>query len=379
MTTSPDVVVVGGGVVGAAVAYYLSLEGARVQLLDRDALGSGCSFHGTGLFVGLNTHDLPPAAFPIILAGRRLMRSLYPQLVEDTGVDPLYHELPEILVALDEREVEQRRENMRWVTRHGIVARWLDRDEVFAAEPLIGSDVMGAAFEDAVGQVDAYRLTLAFAAAAEKRGCTVRQREAVGLERTGGRVTGVVTTSERIHCDKVVLAMGAWSGPASEWTGFPVPVKPFKGQTLRLRYPGTPPTAFISYLDIGGVVPRRDGTLSFGSSYEDADDSEPTEKFKLDVLSGGLTVMPWLEEAEVVHHLAGPRPVTPDDLPMIGPVPGWDGLHLATGHGKHGIQLAPITGKLVADLILRGATPEPVPMEAYLPERFAGYTPERAG
>jgi glycine oxidase len=294
-------------------------------------------------------------------------------------VDPLYHELPEILVALDEREVEERMETMRWVTQHGIVARWLDRDEVFAAEPLIGGDVLGAACEDGVGQVDSYRLTLAFAAAAEKRRATVRQREAVGLERKGSRVTGVITPNERIPCDRVVLAMGAWSRPASEWTGFPVPVKPFKGQTLRLRYPGTPPKSFIGYVGRGGVVPRRDGTLSFGSSFEDADDSEPTEEFKLDTLSGALPVMPWLEEAEVVHHLAGPRPVSPDDLPIIGPVPGWDGLYLSTGHGRHGIQLAAITGKLVADLIVRGATSEPVPMEAYLPDRFAEYTPEPEG
>ena len=143
MTTSPDVVVVGGGVVGAAVVYYLSLEGARVQLLDRQTLGSGCSFHGTGVFVGLATDELPSPEFPIIHAGRRLMKALYPQLVEETGVDPLYQELPQVLVALDEREVEQRKENMRWVTRHGIVARWLDRDELLAAEPLVGVTCCG--------------------------------------------------------------------------------------------------------------------------------------------------------------------------------------------------------------------------------------------
>ncbi|MDP6549988.1 MAG: FAD-dependent oxidoreductase [Dehalococcoidia bacterium] len=279
-----------------------------------------------------------------------------------------------LLVAMNEPELEQRKTDMEWVSQRGVRVRWLERDEVLALEPRTSPAVLGAVYEEGTAQVDGYRFTLAFAAAAEKRGATVRQREAVGLEREGSRVTGVKTPTETIPCDAVVLAMGAEAGVASEWVGFPIPVRPLKGQILRLRLPGKPLDYFVNILELGTIVPRRDGLTSIGTSYEDTDDPQPTEDYKLRVLSRGMEILPYIEEAEVVEHRAGFRPLSADICPIIGPVPGWEGLHLATGHGPWGIQLAPITGRLIADLMLRGKTSEDLAMEHYLPARFEGFT-----
>ena len=376
MNASPDVVVVGGGVVGAAVAYYLSLEGARVQVLERQALGSGCSFHGTGMVISnLRETQSKGPAFAINRASRSLISDVCGRLAEETGTDTLFQERPMLLVATNESELTQRKADMQWVSQRGVRVRWLEIDEVLALEPRISPAVLGAVYEEGTAQVDGYRFTLAFAAASEKRGATVRQREVVGLEWEGSRVTGVRTPTETIPCDAVVLAMGAETGAASEWIGFPIPVRPLKGQILRLRLPGKPLDYFVNILELGTIVPRRDGLTSIGTSYEDTGDPQPTEDFKLRILSRGMEILPYIEEAEVVEHLAGFRPLSADICPIIGPVPGCEGLHLATGHGPWGIQLAPITGKLIADLILRGETSEDLAMEHYLPARFEGFTP----
>lgn len=373
MNSSPDVVVVGGGVVGASVAYYLSLEGAKVQLLDREALGSGCSFHGTGMAVAMLGSMLQGPALPINRASRHLLTDLCLGLTEETGVDTLYQERGYILTAFDEKELAQRRENMEYVNARGTPVSWLDPSQVLELEPRLNPAVLGAAYEDGAAQVDGYRLTLAFAAAAEKRGTTVRHRQVTGLSKKGSRITAVLTEGGPIPCDNAVIAMGAWSRAVSEWIGFPLPVKPIKGQTLRLRFLGTPPEYFINYLKLGTVVPRRDDLVSCGTSFEDVNDSQPTEEFKMATLMRALELLPVLEEAEIVHHLAGVRPMSPDSYPILGPVPGWEGLHLATGHGLFGIQLAPITGKVVSELVLHGRATEDLPMEAYSPERFADY------
>jgi glycine oxidase len=376
MKASPDVVVVGGGVVGAAVAYYLSVEGARVQLLEREAIGSGCSFHGTGMAISILTGaQRKGPAFAINRASRCLISDVCSRIAEETGTDTLFQERPMLSVAMDEQEMAQRKVDMQWVSERGVPVRWLESNEVLALEPRTNPSVLGAIYEEGTAQVDGYRLTLAFAAAAEERGATVRQREVVGLEREGSRVTGVTTPTETVPCDAVVLAMGAGAGAASEWVGFPIPVRPLKGQILRLRLPGKPLDHFFNIPGLGTIVARRDGLTSLGTSYEDTDDPQPTEDYKLRVLSKGMEVLPFLAGAEVVEHLAGLRPLSADMCPIIGPVPGWEGLHLATGHGRWGIQLAPITGRLIADLLLRGTTSEALAMEHYLPARFEGFTP----
>ncbi|MCH8062194.1 MAG: FAD-binding oxidoreductase, partial [Chloroflexi bacterium] len=212
-------------------------------------------------------------------------------------------------------------------------------------------------------------------------------REVTGLMIDGHRVRGVHTQSGDIFGDMVVVAAGEWSSRFGDWLEFDVPVRPLKGERLMLRYGGPPLPVLISSPKRGHMISRLDGLLSVGSTggrdydrkeplpeYES--NSGPTESARLELLQRAVDVFPELEDAELVEQLAGSRPLSPDRLPIIGPVPGWDGVMLATGHSTKGIHLGPITGRIVSELIVRKGNEVRADMDAFLPDRFAALAAE---
>ena len=155
-----------------------------------------------------------------------------------------------------------------------------------------------------------------------------------------------------------------------------------KGERLLLNYPGEPLPVLISSPKRGHMISRLDGLTSVGSTggrdYDQRDlfageefDRQPTETARLELLQRAIDVFPDLERAELVQQLAGSRPLSPDSKPIIGPVPGWDGVLLATGHTTKGIHLGPITGRIIADYILSSSTEVVSDMSEFLPDRFA--------
>ena len=390
MAETADVVVIGGGVVGGAVAYSLALQGAKVCILERDSIGSGASAHGHGSLSTVGKDFIQGPHFMLGLAGKEYFGQFVSQLAEDTAVDPLYHEQPGISLALVEEEERIFREAMAW-QRDYMEMSWIDGDEVRLIEPRIGPDAIGAVLYSH-SQVDGYRLSLALADAVERRGGSVLLREATGLSTEGNRVTGVKYAGGEMGCGHVVVSMGAWSGAVAGWLDYPVPVKPLKGEVLHVRMPGDPVRVFIISARHGPIIQRRDGVLLIGSIggvsmsgldvdtrhvFDPNDDSpwsfdlQPTDEGRDYILARVTEIMPAARDAELVGHLAGVRPLSADRMPLIGPVPGWEGAWLATGHGTKGIHLAAITGKITADLILQGRSDAPVPVEAFSPARFA--------
>ena len=382
MAETVDVVVVGGGVVGCSVAYYLARDGARVHLLEREAIGSGASTHATGFLSLLGSEFSPGPSFQLGLAGYHEFTDLVPQLEEETGIDLLCQRRPSLRLALDEEEEKLIKGLMAWQKRF-VAIKWIDGDEVRRIEPRLTHRIRGAVYENESAQLDSYRLTLALAQAAEQRGAQLQLREVTGLVTRDRRVIGVRTASEEIICDTVVLAAGVWSAVFGEYLSFSVPVRPLKGERLMLRYSGAPLSVLISSPKRGHMISRMDGLLSVGSTggrdYDRQElflgeefDRRPTEGAKVELLQRAIDVLPDLEEAELVQHLAGSRPLSPDRMPIIGPVPGWQGVMLATGHTTKGIHLGPITGRVVADYVLKGRTEVPVEVGTFLPSRFAG-------
>ncbi len=390
MKSGFDSVVLGAGVVGGAVAYFLSKEGQRVCLMDKEAVGSGASAHGHGALSIVGKDFKPGAHFEIGLEGMRFFPGFIQGLIEDSGLDPMYHEMPGVSLAMLEEEERIFREVIAWQGQYVDVA-WVGADEVRRLEPRISPDVLGGVTYQH-GQVDGYRLSLALAQAVERMGGEVLLREATGLKTEGGRVTGVTYPNGEVSADNVVISMGAWSEGARRWLNFPIPVRPLHGEVLQVRVPGKPVEVFIMTARHGPILPRRDGITLVGSvggvsmSGMDVDathvfdpsetgpweyDLQPSEWGRNFILERVLSVMPALEDAEVVDHLAGVRPLSADRMPLIGPVPGWDGVYLATGHGTKGIHLSAITGRLVADLMVRGDTDVPVPVDAFSPLRFS--------
>ena len=380
MADTADVVVVGAGIIGCATAYYLAREGAKVRMLDMDAIGSGASAHATGFLSLLGTEFPPGAPWHFGLEGYRMFVDTVPQLQEETGMDLLWQERPALRLALDEEEIAMIKEGMAWQGKDTPI-EWIGPEGVRQIEPRLTPNVLGAAYQPASAQLDSYRLTLALGRAAELHGTELMQRQVRGLVSEGSRVTGVKLERDEVHCDTVVLAMGAWSAEASSWLDFSVPVTHLKGERLMLRYKGEPLPVLISSPKRGHMISRMDGYLSVGSTggrdYDQKDlflgmefDRQPTETARMDIMQRAIDVFPSLEEAELVEQLAGSRPLSPDRLPIIGPVPGMEGVMLATGHTTKGIHLALVTGKALADRVLRGSTDLPVDMNTFLPDRF---------
>ena len=383
MANSPDVVVIGAGVVGCSVAWYLAREGVNVTLLERDAIGSGASAHATGSLSLLGAEFSPGTSFELARGSYAEFPQLVHELESATGMDLLYQRRPSLRLALDDEEVDLIKSLMVWQEPH-VSMHWIDAQEVRSIEPRLSHAIIGAVYEDESAQLDSYRFNLALARGAELKGASILYREVTGLISDGGTVTGVRTPTEDIHCGTVVVAAGTWSRAFTPWLGFPVPVRPMKGERLLLNYPGEPLPVLISSPKRGHMISRTDGLTSVGSTggrdYDQKElfwgeefDRQLTETARLELLKRAIDVLPDLERAELVQQLAGSRPLSPDSKPIIGPVPGYDGVLLATGHTTKGIHLGPITGRIIADYISRGSTGAVSDMGEFLPDRFAGF------
>ena len=383
MPKTADVVVIGAGVVGCSVAYYLAREGINVTILEREAIGSGASTHATGSLSLLGAEFSPGPSFQIARASSSEFQQIVPELESATGMNLLYQRRPSLRLALDDEEAGLIKSSMVWQQPH-VKMHWIDAREVHSIEPRLSPSIIGAVYEDESAQVDSYRLNLALGRGAELKGANILYREVTGLVTSGPTISGVKTASEDIPCGTVVVAAGTWSRAFTPWLGFPVPVRPMKGERLLLNYPGEPLPVLISSPKRGHMISRTDGFTSVGSTggrdYDQKElfwgeefDRQPTESARLELLQRAIDVFPDLERAELVQQLAGSRPLSPDSKPIIGPVPGREGVLLATGHTTKGIHLGPITGRIITDYICRGSTRIVSDMSEFLPERFADF------
>lgn len=385
-----DAVVVGAGVVGTAVAYYLAKAGLEVVVLEQTGVATGSTGHGHGVIslVGNDFKPGPHAELGVVSA--RLYPRHVAMLEEETGLDTLYHELPGLSLALLEEEEAIFRESMQRLDGQ-VEMEWLDGDACRALEPRLAAAVRGGVgYRHA--QVDASALTVAQVRAVERLGGRVEHGRVTSLQRSNGKIVGVRHASGTISSKVVVLATGAWLGAVAPWVGLRLPIRPLHGEVLHMRIAGKPLELFLLTARHGPILPRRDGLLLVGSiggttmsgaDVERLHSFDPLEKQALDfdvaprpqnrdfMLDQAARVLPVLADSHVVAHLAGVRPLSPDRMPLLGPVPGLDGVLIAGGHGTKGIHLAPVTGTLVADLV-QGHQPE-VAITPFAPERF---TPE---
>ena len=339
------------------------------------------SAHATGSLSLLGAEFSPGPSFQLALAGYHEFPPLVESLQDETGLDLLYQRRPSLRLALEQEEESLLKSMMPW-QEEAVQLRWIDADEVRRVQPGLTHRVRGAVLESESAQLDSYRLNLGLAQASEKRGSRLLLREVTGLLTRQARVTGVTTSSGDLSADMVVVAAGTWSATFSRWLDFPIPVRPLKGERLLLRYPGPPLQVLISSPQRGHMISRLDGMLSVGSTggrdYDREElflgeefDRQPTEGAKVELLQRAVDVFPDLERAELVQQLAGWRPLSPDRMPIIGPVPGWQGILLATGHTTKGIHLGPITGKLIAETITEGSPQTDIDLSGFLPDRFA--------
>ncbi len=357
-----NVVIIGAGAIGCATAYYLSKEGLKTIVVEQDSIGAHASGYAPGLLSPLGVaSESMEVILPLITRSFQLHKELSQQLPAETGIDYYFRQSALLKLAFTRAEAQELNNEVDMLQQQGFNVRWLNSDDVRLIESRISSETIGAIYSEEAGELDSYRYVLALAQAAEKYGAEIRHGQFSGLKRKGTRLTAIQLSSGEIACDCVVLAMGPWAGLASSSLGFSIPVRPQKGQTLRVRASGPPFTTMLAWDSYYNSTTRHDGLIYHGATHEDAGfDEEPTVEGRDRLIHSLVTMVPSLAEAELVLQTACLRPLPADGLPIIGEVPGWNGVYLATGHWTKGILLSPVTGCILAELILDGTTSIPI-------------------
>lgn len=369
MTTSPDVVIVGGGIMGGSVAYHLAKLGIKPTILERESIGCEASGVASGM-ISVMSIDSPGPYLDLARLSFEKYKTLIPEMEEASGINTFYGNITWLDLAFDENDEEDNRRVMEWRRTLMPSVSWVQADDLRHIDGRITPEAISGIYFEDLNQADSYRLTLAYIGAAESLGVEVRYTDVIGLRKDGDRVTGVLTPDGAIPCDAVVLAMGAWTAEASGWIGTPIPVRPYKGQMLELQAPGPPLGANIHH-GRSYVTSKLNGTILSGSydGFQGYDKSVSQDGIQ-HVLEGALKVCPAMEDAHITWPITGLRPATPDEVPIIGPVPGLDGAYISAGHQRKGITMAAMTGELIADLIAGNDTR--LPVEPFSLSRFDG-------
>jgi len=376
MSSKKEVVIIGGGVCGCSIAYHLAKQGVPSQIIERDAIASQASGKAWAVIsaparILLFFEDavVPRGSMRPCLSffeeGFQQFPHLAVELKEEGGVDIGYGELPCLSVTSQESEESYLKKRVSELASEGFEVGWLGGDEVKARISGITPGVRGGVFFPGQ-QVEPYKYVLSLFQAAEKMGASIKQGEAVRFRYQGSRVTAVIlATGAEVDGDVVVLAMGPWSGQGTSWLGKEIPLIVRREQCLKVEVPQRLPLYRLLTNQVA-IIPKVNGTVILGcaGAHEEVVanfDDRPTEETKTSIMSAAVALLPKLEEAKLVEHRAGLESWQPNGgLPMLGRLPGWDNVYLATWLATWGIQWSPAVGRVMADLIIKGRFKESV-------------------
>jgi glycine oxidase len=366
---SAECVIVGAGIVGCAIAYELSRRGVSCLVLESRRLGMAATNAAAGVLSPLAEFARPDA---LVQLGLRSLR-LYPQWVarlrdEVPDIDVEFATNGVLRVAFNEEELAGYRAGLRYRDQLGVELIELDRKLVHEVEPRISERIIGGIFSPEEGQVSNQLFTLALSRAAKKRGVRfIEGAPVVRFLRRGARVPAVRTPQGDFACDRIVLCAGPWTRALAKKLRADLPTFPVRGQMLALGGMVTPIGRPV-WGRRGYVMPRANGLIFAGATVERAGFRIRTTKRGLAfVRRGAFELVPQLRQAREHFTWAGLRPGSPDGLPIMGALPGWDNVTVATGHFRNGILLAPITAELIAAALVDRDT---APLAPFDPARF---------
>jgi glycine oxidase len=366
---SSDIIVIGAGIVGCAIACELVRRGASVSILDARAPGGGATQASGGM---LAPYSEAAAGGPLLALGARslgLFDEFVATLEGESGTRVGYERSGTLHIARAHDSLAEFDATHRELEAMGAVSERLSAAAALAQEPNLAADVLGGLLIPNQGAISAPEMTRALAVAARRRGAGFL--DPARARRIGARTGGIVIETERgsLQAGAVVLAAGAWSSQiAIDGVSGPVPVKPVRGQLLHLHWPGTQ-VARITWDERCYLVPWRDGTLLVGATVEDAGFEERTTVSGVQgLLDAVCSLLPLAASASLLSARVGLRPRSPDPLPIVGWSDVIPGLMYATGHYRNGVLLAPLTAQIVADAMVNG-TADPA-LALTRPSRF---------
>lgn len=342
-----DVIVVGAGIIGCAIARQIASGGLRTGILEARDVGAGATRASAGMLVPYI--EAPDDSGLHTLAVRSF--ALYDQFIEDLrseGAEIEYRRCGTLQAAQDAADAAHLSAQASWIQSQGIEARWLTAADAAAIEPAMRAPE-GALLVPTHGYVRAEQLTAVLLDSAKRHGAEFFPHQHVEQIAYDGSRVSVTAGKTMYHTSTIVVAAGSWSGLM---INDGPPVSPVRGQVVRLRWDG-PPIGHVLWRGHSYIVPWLDGTLLVGATMEEVGfDERVTAGGVALLLEAARALLPETGVATFVEARAGLRPSTPSGLPIIARAPEHPSVIYATGHHRNGILLAPLTASIVAELIV---------------------------
>jgi glycine oxidase len=366
--STSDIVVIGGGIIGCAVAFELARRGASVRVVDDRPPGMGATQAAAGVLAPFieARHNKPILG----LAARslELYDTFVSQVTSASGLRVAYHRSGTLDVALNLEAMNRLEVAARDLACRGVAAELLDARAVRDEEPHLVADAVGGLAIHSHGCVLPGDLTRALAAAACSHGAQIERSRVTGVSRVANDLL-VKTEHGSLTAAGVVLAAGSWSGQVEiEGVAARLPIRPVRGQLLQLGWPG-PTLRRVTWGDRCYLVPWDDGTVLVGATVEEVGfDERTTVAGVRDLMEAACELVPHAWTASLISAKVGLRPASRDQLPVIGPSGVVPNLMYAAGHYRNGVLLAPLTAQLVGNAMLEQAV-DPI-LEQTSPLRF---------
>ncbi|MBI4209126.1 MAG: glycine oxidase ThiO [Deltaproteobacteria bacterium] len=358
---SPDVLIIGGGIIGLSIARRLAMDGVSVEIFDRQQPGMEASWAAAGMLAPQMEVEGPGPFLDLCLWSRDLYLDFVKGLQEDSGISIPYNAEGMVSIALTEEDETGLRERYAWQKRAGLPVEWLSAPAIRERVPTVTSDLRGGLFFPGHHRLDHRQIIRALLVDLQKRGVKtswgvaahsilVQRSKAIGVE-----------TSQGSRCvGKVVVAAGSWSSQLQYPNEEIRPkVRPIRGQVVSVEYRGAP-FPYSLFSSVGYLVPRSDGQMLLGTTVEEVGyDKSTTVSGIQKILSGAMRLIPSISDCSITEAWAGLRPRSDDFLPVLG-ASSVENLYFATGHFRNGILLTPATAEILGELIRMGRSSFPI-------------------
>jgi len=354
------IVIIGGGIIGLLTARELARAGQHVTVVDKSDMGTESSWAGGGILSPLYPWRYSTAVNALAKWGQQYYPTLAQELQDEGGVDPQW--IQSGLLVLDPNEGPAA---IQWARDYGTSIDLLDTSATRLQEPQLVFNAEQSIWLPEIAHIRNPRLLKCLFQGCRQLGVKlIPQQEVSQLRQDGDRITAVVTGSEALPADRVIVASGAWSARVLQSLEVAVAIRPVRGQMLMYR--GEP--GLIRHIVLLGghyVIPRQDGRILVGSTLEEVGfDNSTTGDAESELRAFATRQFPCLESLPIERHWSGLRPGSPEGIPYICPIPGYTGLYLNSGHFRNGVILGPASARLMADLVLdREPIVDPAPYE----------------